>query len=294
MGTVNGKAVASSDKRNNNYGDPDRHDGFLVDPDLEEQDITGSRNRTISDNWEAPEVELNPELQKASLQKDQKLRTLPAVFRWHEPCKSVYIVCSADNWQKKHYLQLDKVDAKNSSRHESVYLTIIELPEGRHEYRYVVDGVDRHNPKEKTVENLSGGLNHVLRVREEDFEALDALLMDAAAEKPDSDSEYGQVEPKMLTPMEAMKARNQPPALPSHLLHKILLNQETSLAVDPSLLPEPSVSQLNHLYALSIRDNTLAISATHRFRGRFVTTLLYKPIEPPPSRSRNPSTRVPV
>jgi hypothetical protein len=64
--------------------DPDRHDGFLVDPDLEEQDITGSRNRTISDNWETPEVELNPELQKASLQKDQKLRTLPAVFRWHE------------------------------------------------------------------------------------------------------------------------------------------------------------------------------------------------------------------
>ena len=45
----------------------------------------------------------------------------------------------------------------------SVYLTIIELSEGRHEYRYVVDGVDRHNPKEKTVENLSGGLNHVLR-----------------------------------------------------------------------------------------------------------------------------------
>ena len=45
----------------------------------------------------------------------------------------------------------------------SVYLTIIELPEGRHEYRYVVDGVDRHNPKEKTVENSSGGLNHVLR-----------------------------------------------------------------------------------------------------------------------------------
>jgi hypothetical protein len=45
----------------------------------------------------------------------------------------------------------------------SVYLTIIELSEGRHEYRYVVDGVDRHNPKEKTVENLFGGLNHVLR-----------------------------------------------------------------------------------------------------------------------------------
>ncbi|CBY15546.1 unnamed protein product, partial [Oikopleura dioica] len=201
--------------------DPDRHDGFLVDPDLEEQDITGSRSRTISDNWETPVVELNPELQNASLQKDR--RTLPAVFRWHEPCKSVYIICSADNWQKKHYLQLDKVDAKNSSRHESVYLTIIELPEGRHEYRYVVDGVDRHHPKEKTVENSSGGLNHVLRVREEDFEALDALLMDAAAEKSDSDSEYGQIEPKMLTPMEAMKARNQPPALPNHLLHKDLL-----------------------------------------------------------------------
>lgn len=64
------------------FQDSDRPDGFLVDPDLEEQDITNSRNRTISDNWETPEVELNTELQKASIQEDR--RTLPAVIRWHE------------------------------------------------------------------------------------------------------------------------------------------------------------------------------------------------------------------
>ena len=62
--------------------------------------------------------------------------------------------------------------------------------------------------------------NCFFRVRSADFEAFDALLMDSESQKNDSDSEYGQVEPRMMNIQEAMRPRNQPPSLPNHLLHK--------------------------------------------------------------------------
>ena len=64
-------------------------------------------------------------------------------------------------------------------------------------------------------------IKYLCSVRNADFEAFDALLMDSESQKADSDSEYGQVEPRMMNPMEAMKPRNQLPSLPSHLLHKV-------------------------------------------------------------------------
>lgn len=42
-------------------------------------------------------------------------RTLPAVIRWHEPCKAVHVLSSHDNWQHKHVMVLDKADRKNHS-----------------------------------------------------------------------------------------------------------------------------------------------------------------------------------
>ena len=43
---------------------------------------------------------------------------------------------------------------------------------------------------------------------------------------------------------------------------------------------------LNHLYALSIRDGVMVLSATHRYRKKYVTTLLYKPINWTPNTER--------
>ena len=56
-----------------------------------------------------------------------------------------------------------------------------------------------------------------------------------------------------------------PPALPPHLLNKVLLNQDVELSLEPTLLPEPQHVMLNHMYALSIKDGVMALSATHRY-----------------------------
>nr|AAH52135.1 Prkab1b protein [Danio rerio] len=65
--------------------------------------------------------------------------------------------------------------------------------------------------------------------------------------------------------------------LPPHLL-QVLLNKDAGISCDPTLLPEPNHVMLNHLYALSIKDGVMVLSATHRYKKKYVTTLLYKPI----------------
>ena len=60
---------------------------------------------------------------------------------------------------------------------------------------------------------------------------------------------------------------------------QVILNKDTPLSCEPTLLPEPNHVMINHLYALSIKDGVMVISSTQRFRKKYVTTLLYKPIE---------------
>lgn len=80
---------------------------------------------------------------------------------------------------------------------------------------------------------------------------------------------YTRIPPRSLDPSAV------PPILPPHLLQVILNNPDKANA---TILPQPNHVMLNHLYALSIKDGIMVLSATHRFRKKYVTTLLYKPI----------------
>ncbi|GFP82493.1 snf1-related protein kinase regulatory subunit beta-3 [Phtheirospermum japonicum] len=66
----------------------------------------------------------------------------------------------------------------------------------------------------------------------------------------------------------------EPPALPPHL-HHTLLNRPSN--TDPSL---PQYATLNHLYIESREAprSVMALGVTHRFRSKFVTVVLYKPV----------------
>ncbi|CAK9171418.1 unnamed protein product [Ilex paraguariensis] len=71
----------------------------------------------------------------------------------------------------------------------------------------------------------------------------------------------------------------EPPILPPHLQHS-LLNYPTNR--DPSeSLPSPQNVILNHLY-IENRETPrtmVALGVTHRFRSKFVTVVLYKPVQ---------------
>ncbi len=75
------------------------------------------------------------------------------------------------------------------------------------------------------------------------------------------------------------KGTFNPPYLPPQLLTNIL-NKESVGNSDPNLLPEPPTHViLNHLYAQSVKDNVLVLATTTRFRKKYATVVLYKPVD---------------
>ncbi|TVY92865.1 5'-AMP-activated protein kinase subunit beta [Lachnellula willkommii] len=67
-----------------------------------------------------------------------------------------------------------------------------------------------------------------------------------------------------------------PPSLPG-FLGKPILNAATPMKDDNSVLTMPNHTVLNHLATSSIKNNILAVSATTRYKRKYVTTIMYKP-----------------
>lgn len=207
---------------------------------------------------------------------------IPTVFKWSSPSfafdpTSVHIGGSFNDWEV--------VPMRGSNKS---WVIIIDLPEGEHTYKFKVDDKWMHNPREKTVADGCGGFNNVITVRSSDYEVFEALDMDCkdvkASKRVTKESEgadeielipYGQEMPTFISLVDNKK--KNPPILPPHLL-QVMLNKDTPLSCEPTLLPLPNHVMLNHMYALSIRDNVMVMSTTQRFRTKYVTTVLYRPI----------------
>jgi len=93
----------------------------------------------------------------------------------------------------------------------------------------------------------------------------------------DSDSDFTQSMPRYSRKVYLSTA---PPIIPPHLLH-FMLNKKPVRNVsseNPELLPKPCHTLLNHLYAMPMKDGVMTLSSTQRYRQKFVTTILYRPV----------------
>lgn len=218
---------------------------------------TAERENTMDENNDEEQLagsqDLDAELKKTAL---------PTVLRWDYGGKNVTISGTFSKWKPIPMV-----------RSHGNFVTIIDLAEGDHQYKFCVDGEWKHDPKLKSVENDEGDKNNLVSVRASDFEVFQALAKDSENVPNYAEKEYSQDVPQ-VKPWEKVSG---PPVLPPHLL-QVILNKDTPLSCEPTLLPEPNHVMLNHLYALSIKDGVMVLSATHRYRKKYVTTLLYKPI----------------
>uniref|UniRef100_A0A8V1A086 5'-AMP-activated protein kinase subunit beta-1 n=1 Tax=Gallus gallus TaxID=9031 RepID=A0A8V1A086_CHICK len=215
----------------------------------------GDRPKILMDSPEDADL-FHPEEMKAPLDKEEFLawqqdlevsdktptQARPTVFRWTGGGKEVYLSGSFNNWSK---IPL--------TRSHNNFVAILDLPEGEHQYKFFVDGQWTHDPSEVVFSSV-----HCIKSRY------------SYSSPP---GPYHQ-EPYVCKAEERFKS---PPILPPHLL-QVILNKDTGISCDPALLPEPNHVMLNHLYALSIKDGVMVLSATHRYKKKYVTTLLYKPI----------------
>lgn len=153
---------------------------------------------------------------------------------------------------------------------------IVELPEGEYQYKFIVDGEWVHDPEEESVDNNLGSKNNVIKVTQKDFQAYDGRDLFTTSPEGDASSSppgsYTQDIPSYKGATVGL-----PPHLPS-VLQNTILNQESPMKSDPIVLSEPNPVVLNHLYALSVKDHVLVLAGTHRYKEKYVTTLMYKPV----------------
>jgi len=219
-------------------------------------------------------------------------KKMPTIFKYSgKEAKEVYVAGSFNNWTKM-----------RMNRSTKDFVAIVDLQEGEHEYKFYADGEWVTDKAAETLENPEGVKNNVIRVHKGDFDAFDALDMDSEAVTklnrnraladtrvaaaaaflgPNGQDEFGQDAPATAV----FEHRSGPPILPPHLL-QVILNKDTPLSCEPTLLPEPNHVMINHLYALSIKDGVMVLSATNRYRKKYVTTLLYKPMGQRPQQAK--------
>ena len=92
------------------------------------------------------------------------------------------------------------------------------------------------------------------------------------------------------------KISKNPPIIPPHLLN-YMLNKKPGRPMNTSrqriltgtkqypainydyILPKPCHTLLNHLYAMSLKDDMMTLSTTQRYRKKYVTTIFYRPLD---------------
>lgn len=140
----------------------------------------------------------------------------PTVFRWEGGGKDVFVCGTFTDWRT-----IPMVKSHGD------FVTIIDLPEGEHQYKFFVDGEWKNDPGNKLVEDDNGAKNNMITVKKSDFEVFQALDKDSENVNNDpSQKEFSQDIP-VNKPWEKVTG---PPILPPHLL-QVILNKDTPLSV---------------------------------------------------------------
>eukprot|EP01132_Coremiostelium_polycephalum_P001136 gene1136-1442_t len=182
--------------------------------------------------------------------------SVPTVFTWAGGGKEVFVSGSFNNWKEKIPL----------SHSEKDFTLIYNLPPGVHQYKFIVDGKWMHSTEQPVAADVKGNLLNFVEVKTKDF-STELSSLKLSTTPPGSYS-------KTIPPEEEFQ-KIPPPSLPPHL-RRALLNTQPSTE-DPTLLPLPHHVMLNHLYSLPRKDKVTILGVTHRYKTKFVTTVLYKP-----------------
>lgn len=183
------------------------------------------------------------------------------MITWSHGGVHVGVIGSWDNWQTRQPLQRSGRD----------FTLIKVLQPGVYQYKFWVDGQWRYAPDLPAVSDDTNNVNNVLDVQDYVPENLDSV---AGFDPPRSpESSYNDPLPG---PEDFAK---EPPTVPPHL-HLTLLNVPQQNETSSASLPRPQHVILNHLYVEKEKTNrsVLVLGTTNRFRSKYVTTVLYKPL----------------
>lgn len=239
------------------------------------------------------------------LRVDKTRPTVPTRLEWLRGGERVYVTGTIFQWNRKQ--RLHPVEGC-----PGVFATTINILPGTHHIRFLVDNNMQTSPDLPTTVDFGNNLVNYIEVSPDD---VPATAQDAARTPQERDDKQlaeaeeqektRQRKDKQVLPVEAfsrvypqylldydnepedspisqaaaaaIEKLPTPPSLPG-FLSKPILNAATLLKDDNSVLNMPNHTTLNHLATSSIKNGTLAVSATTRYRDKYVTTIMYKPV----------------
>eukprot|EP00879_Flechtneria_rotunda_P003348 GHRR01003575.1.p1 GENE.GHRR01003575.1~~GHRR01003575.1.p1 ORF type:complete len:273 (+),score=72.07 GHRR01003575.1:199-1017(+) len=185
-------------------------------------------------------------------------KLVPVVIAWSHGGEHVEVEGSFDNWSSRQPLQKTGRD-----------FTVIKLlPPGVYQYKFIVDGDWKYDPNQPAMYDEIGNVNNVIEVQEYVPENLENVS--GFDPPPSPTSSYNNPHPV------AEDYAKEPPVMPPHL-QLTLLNVPSSTEGAASL-PRPQHVILNHIYIQRGQNvNALVVGTTHRYKGKYITSVLYKP-----------------
>ncbi|KAI2473793.1 carbohydrate-binding module family 48 protein [Annulohypoxylon bovei var. microspora] len=240
------------------------------------------------------------------LRVDKTRPTIPTRIEWSRGGQKVYVTGTPFQWSRKQRL----TPAKDR---EGVLQTVIPVFPGTHHIKFLVDGNMQTSPDLPTTVDFGNNLVNYIEVSGDDAGSrnvpLDAgvpksneAALSLPSRQPSHDGSVRGPQPKVIDPVEkfsskipqylddfdqseesssyrlsalALERLPPPPGLPS-FLSKPIMNNNTLIKDDNSVLNMPNHTILNHLATCSIKNNVLAVSATTRYQSKYVTTIIYK------------------
>ncbi|KAK4226255.1 hypothetical protein QBC38DRAFT_510544 [Podospora fimiseda] len=240
---------------------------------------------------------------------DKTKPTVPTKLTWRHGGDKVFLTGTALSWNRK--MRLHPVEGK-----PGVFEATLNIHPGTHHVRFLVDGQMCTTPDYPTTVDFGNNLVNYIEVTAPDDgpgaapgsvgasatkdaqPPANASGAPTAEEGQKSTKERADIPPtnffKPKFPQylldfdlpedspnyhdacAAIERLPNPPALPG-FLGKPILNAATLIKDDNSVLNMPNHTVLNHLATSSIKNNILAVSATTRYKNKYVTTIMYKP-----------------
>ncbi|KAK3685602.1 5'-AMP-activated protein kinase beta subunit, interation domain-containing protein [Podospora appendiculata] len=250
---------------------------------------------------------INDEEDTEELRVDKSGPTVPTRLEWLRGGDKVYVTGTIFQWNRK--TRLHPVEGRPGA-----FAVTINILPGTHHVRFLVDGQMQTSPDLPTTVDFGNNLVNYIEVNPDDLPSepretsgvpANQDAQQSSQENPSqSDDEENKAPKDRIVPppeqfthkiprylvdfdqpedtpayhnaITAIDKLPTPPALPG-FLGKPILNAATLIKDDNSVLNMPNHTVLNHLATSSIKNNILAVSATTRYKSKYVTTIMYKP-----------------
>ncbi|KAK0651778.1 carbohydrate-binding module family 48 protein [Cercophora newfieldiana] len=238
---------------------------------------------------------------------DKNRPTVPTRLEWRRGGDKVYVTGTIFQWNRK--TPLHPVEGQ-----PGVFAATINILPGTHHIRFLVDNQMQTSPDLPTTVDFGNNLVNYIEVNPDDVlsdqpeapgkstgkdgqpsaQAKQTSSEEQENKKPKDreipppnifhhkipkyllDFDQPEDTPPYHSAISAIDKLPNPPTLPG-FLGKPILNAATLIKDDNSVLNMPNHTVLNHLATSSIKNNILAVSATTRYKSKYVTTIMYKP-----------------